>query len=199
MGDGLASNGQVGKDWGLTRLQQLSRSPLWQQSKLWLGRRLPVFVSPVLRLSRISLSKSSSSPDPRKLLSRAASAHESWTSSGLTGVVLREDGEPQISAQGPQSSGSGRFGIWGPSSPSVLASHFQHCPLPLPLSLTLPPGTQKVFLPVGVSCWGEGAGSAKDRFGGWASGAMKSGGCVKEGECEVDISYWGTRGRRQDV
>lgn len=62
---------------GLTRLRQLSESSLWQQSKLWLDRRLPVCVAPVLRLSSISLSKSSSSPDPRKLLSRASSAQES--------------------------------------------------------------------------------------------------------------------------
>lgn len=81
-----------GRTGGLTRLRQLSRSPLWQQSKLWLGRRLPVLVAPVLRLSRISLSKSNSSPDPRKLLSRASSAHGSWVSSGLRGGVLREDG-----------------------------------------------------------------------------------------------------------
>lgn len=81
-----------GRTEGLTRLRQLSRSPLWQQSKLWLGRRLPVLVAPVLRLSRISLSKSNSSPDPRKLLSRASSAHGSWVSSGLRGGVLREDG-----------------------------------------------------------------------------------------------------------
>lgn len=80
----------------LTRLRQLSRSPLWQQSKLWLGRRLPVLVAPMLRLSRISLSKSSSSPDPRKLLSRVSSAHGSRASSGLRGGVLREDGQPRI-------------------------------------------------------------------------------------------------------
>lgn len=77
---------------GLTRLRQLSRSPLWQQSKLWLGRRLPVLMAPVLRLSRISLSKSSSSPDSRKLLSRASSAHGSRASSGLRGGILSEDG-----------------------------------------------------------------------------------------------------------
>ena len=60
-----------------TRLRQLSKSSLWQQSKLWLGRRLPVRVALVLRLSNISLSKSSSSPDPRKLPSSASSAHGS--------------------------------------------------------------------------------------------------------------------------
>lgn len=69
------------------RLKQLSGSPLWQQSKLWLGRRLLVLVALVLRLSRISLSKSSSSPEPRKLPSRASSAHGSWASPGLRGGV----------------------------------------------------------------------------------------------------------------
>lgn len=84
------------KDKGaLTRLKQLSGSPLWQQSKLWLGRRLLVLVALVLRLSRISLSKSSSSPEPRKLPSRASSAHGSWASPGLRGGVLGEDGWPQ--------------------------------------------------------------------------------------------------------
>lgn len=62
---------------GLTRLRQLSKSSLWQQSKLWLGRRLLVRVALVLRLSNISLSRSSSSPDPRKLPSSASSAHRS--------------------------------------------------------------------------------------------------------------------------
>lgn len=37
---------------------------------------------------------------------------------------------------------------------------------PQPLRLTPPPGTQKVSPPAAFSCWGEGAGSAKDRFGG---------------------------------
>lgn len=59
------------------RLRQLSKSSLWQQSKLWLGRRLLVRVALVLRLSNISLSRSSSSPDPRKLPSSASSAHGS--------------------------------------------------------------------------------------------------------------------------
>lgn len=124
--------GKCERTGGLTRLRQLSKSPLWQQSKLWLGRRLPVLVAPVLRLSRISLNKSSSSPDPRKLLSKSSSAHESWVSSGLRGGVLCKDRQPQISAQNfqLQSGGSGRFEIWGSSSLFVLASHFQHWPLP---------------------------------------------------------------------
>lgn len=71
---------------------------LWQQSKLWLGRRLLFRVAVTLRLSRISLSKSSSSPDPRKLPSRASSANGPWASSGLREGVLGEDGQPQISA-----------------------------------------------------------------------------------------------------
>lgn len=83
------------------KLKQLSGSPLWQQSKLWLGRRLPALLAPMLRLSRISLSKSSSSPDPRKLLSRASSAHGSWASSGLRAGALGKDGQPQMSAQDP--------------------------------------------------------------------------------------------------
>lgn len=91
-GEGMASwMGKWERAGGLTRLRQLSKSPLWQQSKLWLGRRLPVLAAPVLRLSRISLNKSSSSPDPRKLLSRASSAHESWASSGPRVGVLHED------------------------------------------------------------------------------------------------------------
>lgn len=109
----------------LGRLRQLSMSSLWQQSKLWLGRRLPVLVAPVLRLSSISLNRSSSSPDPRKLLSRPSSAQESWVASGLRGGVLCEVRQPQISAPNPQlqSGGSGRFEMWGSSSPLVLASH----------------------------------------------------------------------------
>lgn len=96
------SDGLVGENWGaLTKLKQLSGSPLWQQSKLWLGRRLPVLLAPTLRLSRISLSKSSSSPDPRKLLSRASSAHGSWASSGLRAGALGKDGKPQMSARPP--------------------------------------------------------------------------------------------------
>lgn len=83
---------QMGEGWGgaLTRL--------WQQSKLWLGRRLLFQVAVTLRLSRISLSKSSSSPDPRKLPSRASSANGPWASSGLREGVLGEDGQPQVSA-----------------------------------------------------------------------------------------------------
>lgn len=89
---GSSSSGcHLGLPGKLGRLRQLSKSPLWQQSKLWLGRRLPVLAAPVLRLSRISLNKSSSSPDPRKLLSRASSAHESWASSGPRVGVLHED------------------------------------------------------------------------------------------------------------
>lgn len=123
--------GKCERTGGLTRLRQLSESSLWQQSKLWLDRRLPVLVAPVLRLSSISLSKSSSSPDPRKLLSRASSAQESWASSGLRGGVLCEVRQPQISALNPQlqSGGSGRFEIWRSPSPLVLASHLQYCPL----------------------------------------------------------------------
>lgn len=76
----------------LGRLKQLSGSPLWQQLKLWLGRRLPILTGPVLRLSRISPSRSSSSPDPRKLLSKASSAHRSGVSSGLgEGVPFPRD------------------------------------------------------------------------------------------------------------
>ena len=75
--DKWGRTGGPGSGGGLTRLRQLSRSSLWQQSKLWLGRRLPVRGALVLRLSNISLSKSSSSPDPRKLPSSASSAHGS--------------------------------------------------------------------------------------------------------------------------
>lgn len=100
-------DGLDGEDWGaLTKLKQLSGSLLWQQSKLWLGRRPPVLLAPMLRLSRISLSKSSSSPDPRKLLSRASSAHGSWTSSGLRAGALDRDGQPQMSAQDPSPDGT---------------------------------------------------------------------------------------------
>lgn len=49
-----------------------------------------------LKLSRISLNKSSSSPDPKKLLSRTSSAHGPWASSGLRGGVLGETGQPKL-------------------------------------------------------------------------------------------------------
>lgn len=49
-----------------------------------------------LKLSRISLNKSSSSPDPKKLLSRPSSAHGPWGSSGLRGGVLGEKGQPKL-------------------------------------------------------------------------------------------------------
>lgn len=67
----------------------------------------------------------------------------------------------------------------------------------LPLSLTSPPGTQKVSLPAGVSCWGEGAGSAKDRFGGVGPQELESGELCEGGWCEAGIRYWGTRGGRK--
>lgn len=51
----------------------------------------------------------------------------------------------------------------------------------LPWSLTSPPGTQKVCLPAGVSCWGEGAGSAKDRFGEVGPQELESGGLCEGG------------------
>lgn len=67
---------------GLTRLKQLSDASCWQQSKLWLAlSRPPLFVS-TLRLSKISLNRSSS-PDPRKLPSRVSSAQGLWVSLGL--------------------------------------------------------------------------------------------------------------------
>lgn len=101
----------------LTRLRQLSRSPLWQQSKLWLGLRLPVLEDLVLRLSRISLSKSNSSPDPRKLLSRSSSPHRSWASSGLRGgVPSPKDSEGLSSSRSLLLGRRGQFckgKIWG--------------------------------------------------------------------------------------
>lgn len=54
------------------------------------------------------------------------------------------------------------------------------------------PGTQKASLPgAGVSCWAEGAGSAKDRFGGAGPQELEWGGgdCVKEGESEEGTRY----------
>lgn len=171
-GKGGILDGQVGQAGGLTRLRQLSRSPLWQQSRLWLGRRLLALVGPMLRLSRISPSRSSSSPDPRKLLSRASSAHESWAFSGLSGGVLVEDGQFQITAQDPQLFGN--LGTIFPISPGL---SLPALPSSLPLSLTFPAGTQ-ICLPAGVSCWGEGAGSAKDRFGGVGPQELQSQGTV---------------------
>lgn len=163
----------MGQAGGLTRLRQLSKSPLWQQSRLWLGRRLLALVGPMLRLSRISPSRSSSSPEPRKLLSRASSAHESWAFSGLSGGVLGEDGQFQISAQNPQLFGN--LGTIFPISPGL---PLPALPSSLPLSLTFPAGTQKISLPAGASCWGEGAGSAKDRFGGVGPQELQSQGTV---------------------
>lgn len=180
-GKGGNLDGQVGQAGGLTRLRQLSRSPLWQQSRLWLGRRLLALAGPMLRLSRISPNRSSSSPDPRKLLSRASSAHESRASSahesrafsGLSGGVLGEDGQFQIPAQDSQLFGD--LGIIFPISPGL---PLPALPSSLPLSLTFPEGTQKTSLPAGVSCWGAGAGSAKDRFGGVGPQELQSQGTV---------------------
>lgn len=139
--------------WGglgpLTRLKQLSGSPLWQQLKLWLGRRLPILTGPVLRLSRISPSRSSSSPDPRKLLSKASSAHRSGVSSGLGEGVLSDGDSLRYLPQGPQpwSLCSGGSGVWGLTSPSVLALHFLRCPLPSLRALPLSQGLRSLPQP----------------------------------------------------
>lgn len=101
----------------------------------------------------------------------------------------------------PQTSCSEGSGVLGPTSPGVPAPHFQHCSLPLPWSLTPPPGTQKVSLPAGVSCWGEGAGSAKDRFGGWGLRSYRIRGFCEGGSGRpilgvVEMSGWRPDGRR---